>query len=349
MRLLLHAFPLLFAACSATAQYQGPESAEYDPVGDRWFVSNTQSNRIKVRAADGSVTDFALTPNAPYGLEIMGDVLYACMGNGVRGYSLATAAEVYVRNLGASFPNGITSDGQFLYITDFNNSARRIYKVDPVADTHSTLVSGLPGQPNGIVYLPGTEELLVAFWGANASVRSYERNTGDNIGNVGTTLGNIDGITLDCNGDVLIASWSPARITRFGWGISSPVFQNLNVSGLGNPADIDFDPVNRVLGIPSSSLNTLVLWDLSADCVTGVERTAVEPVLVVMPNPASDKVWLRPAPAVPTAYTLHDTTGRACARGVVTSEATIPIAVLPPGVYTLHLEGVAGNWRVVRQ
>ena len=89
----LFLFPLLVASVAA-AQYNGPESVEYDPVGDRYFVSNTQTSRIKVRDQAGTVVDFALTPNAPYGLEIMGDVLYACMGNGVRGYSLSTGAEV---------------------------------------------------------------------------------------------------------------------------------------------------------------------------------------------------------------------------------------------------------------
>ena len=84
MRLPLLILP--FLALQAHAQYQGPESVEYDPVGDRYFVSNTQSNTIKVRDQAGVVTDFVSgMASAPYGLEILGDVLYACTGGGVRG------------------------------------------------------------------------------------------------------------------------------------------------------------------------------------------------------------------------------------------------------------------------
>ena len=41
MRQLLHALQLMLISLPAAAQYSGPESVEYDPVGDRYFVSNT--------------------------------------------------------------------------------------------------------------------------------------------------------------------------------------------------------------------------------------------------------------------------------------------------------------------
>src|SRR5690606_10183033 len=123
-------------------------------VGDRYFVSNTTSGVIKQRDQAGTVTDFASVSPAPYGLEIMGDVLYACSGGTIKGYSLADGTLVYTRNLNGSFLNGLATDGSYLYVTDF--SAARIYKVDPIGDSQSTLVSNTSGTPNGIVWRPGT-------------------------------------------------------------------------------------------------------------------------------------------------------------------------------------------------
>src|SRR5436190_420804 len=88
-------FPLLLTCCTGNAQYSGPESVEYDAVGDRYFVSNTGSSLIKVRSQAGVVTDFVSVSPAPYGLEIKGDTLFACSGGSVKGYLLSNATQVF--------------------------------------------------------------------------------------------------------------------------------------------------------------------------------------------------------------------------------------------------------------
>ena len=127
---LLAAVACLVVQDPASAQLSNPESVEYDPVGDRYFISNTGSNSIKQRDQAGTITDLAAVTPAPYGLEIMGDVLYACSGGSIKGYDLDDGSLAFSRNLGGTFLNGITTDGEFLYVTDFG--AGRIYKVDPV-------------------------------------------------------------------------------------------------------------------------------------------------------------------------------------------------------------------------
>ena len=96
--------PLLLVCCTGNAQYNGPESVEYDAVGDRYFVSNTGSSLIKVRSQAGVVTDFVAVSPAPYGLEIKGDTLFACSGGSVKGYLLSNASPVFNLNLGGSGP-----------------------------------------------------------------------------------------------------------------------------------------------------------------------------------------------------------------------------------------------------
>lgn len=340
---------MVVSLLACNAQFNGPESVEYDPVGDRYFVSNTQSSRIKVRTQGGVVTDFAIgIPNAPYGLEIMGDVLYACAGNGVRGYSLATGAEVYYRNLGATFPNGITTDGEFLYITDFNTNARRIYKVDPINDSHTTLVSNTGGQPNGIVWDELGQRLVTVFWGSSAPIKAYDRVSGaETVLVANTGVGNIDGVTIDCDGNFLIASWSPARITRYESTFTQAAV-NLNVPGLSNPADIDFDEVNLRLCIPNSGNNTVTLYDYT--CLTsGIAEAGRLDQIRAVPNPTGGRLRLDPPLGRPEPYILLDSRGLLVGGGTLRPNAEIDLSTLPSGVYVIHLSQVDRRVRVVKE
>ena len=344
MRNLLVLCSFSFLACSGSAQYQGPESVEYDAANDRYLVSNTQSSTIKARSQSGTVTDFASGfGGAPYGLEIMGDVLYACVGGGIRGFDLATGQQVYTRSLGGTFNNGITSDGQFLYVTDF--SAQRIYKVDPVADTHSTLVPATAGTPNGIVWDPVGQRLITVFWGSNAPIKAFDRNTGTITTLVANTgLGNIDGVTIDCFGNVLIASWSPARITSYLPTFDQPGV-NLGVAGLSNPADIDFDEVNKRICIPNSGNNTVTLVDVA--CTAGMQD-ALDKELRVFPNPATNSLRVEGA-AHNERYELIDMQGRVVASGSLGEDGLLDISGLLEGNYMLHLSVLGLRTQVVKQ
>jgi hypothetical protein len=329
---------------AAVAQYSGPESVEHDPVGDRYFVSNTGSGVIKVRTQAGAVSDFVSVNPAPYGLEIMGDTLFACSGGSVKGYLLSTAAQVFNRNLGGSFCNGITTDGRFLFVTDF--SATRIYKVDVANNSHTTLVTNTAGTPNGIVWDAAAERLVVVFWGNNAPVKAFDRNTGvatTLIANTGLT--NIDGVTIDCVGRFLLASWSPDRITRYDADLSGPGV-DLAVPGLNNPADIDYDLVNDRICIPNSGSNTVTLFDV--DCSTGITEPALVPVRAV-PNPASDIIRFEPATTRPERYMVIDARGSLIAGGVLSTGAQLDISVLGAGLYTVIFSRTGTQVRIVKQ
>lgn len=327
------------------AQLAGPESVEYDPVGDRYFVSNTQSGMIKVLDQVGTITDFATVSPAPYGLEIMDGVLYACSGGRVKGYDLDDASMVFDRDLNGTFLNGITTDGAFLYVTDF--SAGRIYKVDPAANAHSTLVAATQGTPNGIVHRPGTDELLVAYWGSNAHVRSFDRNTGAPLADVGTSLTNIDGIAIDCLGRVLLASWSPDRITAFNWGAGSPNFTDLLVTGLNNPADIDFDEVGHRVCIPNTATDTVVLWPIN-DCPLEVPEGRTYTARV-HPNPTDGLVRFDPPFTTAEPFLVVDAQGRIQAMGTLRPLATLDLGALPAGPYVILFSRAAQQVRVMKR
>lgn len=335
---------LLLCSLHAFGQYSGPESVEYDASGDRYFVSNTGSSQIRVRAQDGTVSTFAAVSPAPYGLEIMGDTLFACSGGGVKGYLLADGSQVFNRSLGATFCNGITTDGRHLYVTDF--SGGRIYKVDAANNTHTTLVGSTGGSPNGIVWDPVGERLVVVFWGSNAPIRAYDRETGAATTLVANSgLGNIDGVTIDCNGNFITANWSPARISRWAPDFAGGEV-NLNVAGLGNPADIDFDTVNDRICVPNSSNNTVLLVEV--DCSTSVPEV-MEETHRLLPNPVVDRLAVEPPLKQRTPFLLIDQRGSIAASGQLDPGAVLDVSPLAPGAYTLSMPSIGLALRFVRE
>jgi len=346
MRIPLSSLALLpLLACS---QYNGPESVEYDPAGDRYFVSNTSDGTIKQRDQIGTVTPFASVSPSPYGLEILGDTLYACSGGSVKGYLLSTGALVSNLNLGGAFLNGITTDGTYLYVTDFSDE--KIFRVDPATNTFITWVANTNGTPNGIAYDATHDLLAVAFWGNNAAVKTYARNTAVLGWSTNTGVGSIDGIAVDCLGGYLIASWSPDRITRFEPLVLTPTFVDLQVPGLNNPADIDFDAVHDLVCIPNSGANTVTLHSVS--CITAVPEMNGSAAVVVSPNPTDGPLWLKGTSSTDLPYTLADAAGRTVRSGTLRTAAPLDLGSLVPGVYQITITmdgGTAITRQVVRR
>ncbi len=333
-------FPLLISA-----QYSGPESVEYDPVGDRYFVSNTGDASIKVRAQDGTVTDFVTEmEEPPYGLEVVEDVLYACMGSGVRGYNAGSGEEVFNVNLDATFLNGITSDGTSLYVTDF--STQRILKLVIGTELSSVLVSNTEGIPNGIVWDPANERLVVVFWGNSAPIKAFDPSTGSATTLVTNSgVGNIDGVTIDCLGNFLVASWSPNRITRF-----EPSFTmagvNTGITGLNHPADIDFDTNNNRVCIPNSGSNSVTLAPVS--CENGLEEVRTTTTRII-PNPTSGLVRFDPPLTTTEPYIVIDARGLLIAGGSLAPRGMLDLGGLEAGVYVIYFSRLAHQVRVVKE
>lgn len=328
----------------ASAQYSAPESVEYDPAGDRYFVSNTGSQLIRSRDQAGVVTTLADVGDAPYGLELLGDTLFACVGGSLKGYSAASGALVFDLDLGGNFLNGITTDGTFVYVTDF--TASRIYKVDPAAGTSAVLVGNTNGTPNGIVWDPVGARLVVVFWGGNAPIKAFDPETGAAQTLVQSTgLTNLDGITIDCAGNFLVASWSPDRITRFEPSFTQPGV-NLGIVGLNNPADIDMDLVNDRVCIPNGPTNTVILAQV--DCSTGLDERPASTTKVI-PNPTAGLVRFDAVSSSPEPYMVIDARGAVQASGLTGENGVVDLSGLSAGPYTVVLTRLGLRSQVVRR
>lgn len=257
---------LFFSALNLFSQsYSGPESVEWDAANNRWLISNTTSHAILARTPGGALSTFVpTTTNGPHGLEILGNVLYACCGGRIKGYDLTTGAEVFNVNLGASFLNGLTTDGDsVLYATDFSN--RDIFRINPTSGMFYMISSNTgTSSPNGIIYDGTNNRCIFVNWGGSAPIKAIDLTPPYNITTItSTTLGNCDGITKDHLGYYYVTAWSNNRVNRFANDFSGG-HTVMNSWVLSNPADIDckWDVIDTI-GVPNAGNNTCTFIPLA--------------------------------------------------------------------------------------
>jgi hypothetical protein len=259
---LLIAF-LLFISIALNAQsLSGPESIEYDAANNRYLISNTNSGQILARSANGTLSVFksGISP-APYGLEILGNRVYACCSGFIKGFNLQTGAQEFNLNLGATFLNGITTDGiGNLFATDF--SAKKIYRIKPSSNSYNVMASNLVQSPNGICYDQANNRLVFVNWGSNAPIKSLSLSDSLVYTLTNTNLGNCDGIVWNGLDSWYVTVWTGQKVMKFDANFAAgPI---LVANALSSPADIDYNEEGDTLAIPNSGNNTLTFIGLPA-------------------------------------------------------------------------------------
>ncbi len=293
MKKILLPILLIFSTLCLNAQTLNDiEAVEYDASQNRFFISN--GNSIIARASNGDLSFFS-NSSATHGMEVLGNHLFAIDGTTIRGIELDTETEVMALNItGASFLNGMTNDGvSTLYATDF--SGKQIYKID-VADisnpTFEVIVNNTSTTPNGIVYDGTNNRLIFVNWGNNAAIKAVDLIDNSVSTLVTTTLGNIDGIDEDNDGNYYIASWSPDQITKYDNAFANPP-EIITTPFLNNPADICYAKEIDSLAIPHypGGGDEVVYVGFSTDTVsTNVLELADNDLDInIFPNPISDQ------------------------------------------------------------
>ena len=261
MRYLLTSW-LYFLTLSLIAQVPSSiESCEYDPSGERWFVSCGSSTLLSTSDL-GQSWDYFGSANASHGMEVMNGALFVIHNNQVYAYDLNTAELLGIEFItGAGFLNGMGSDGNgTLIISDF--STGRIIKIDatdPENMSSSTLIGNTGSTPNGIVVDVANGRAVVVNWGGDSDILAIDIESGEVTTLVnGSGLGNCDGIDMDAEGNYYISSWSPNRITKYNSDFTE---SEIAVStGLSSPGDISFDKMNNMLGVANSGTNIVEFY-----------------------------------------------------------------------------------------
>ena len=252
-------YSLIFAFLSLQtfAQvFNSPESVEYDAARDRYIVSNTGGNNLLSVVPGNAPTLFKSGVTSPYGMVIIGDTVFVCAQSGyIKAYDLTNGNMISNINLGGTFLNGICTDfAGNLYATDF--SAKKIYRYDIATSQFNVFVNNMAKTPNGIVYDPFHNRLVVATWGNNASVLGVNMSDSTVTTLVGTALSNIDGISMDEDGNFYLAEWGTDDIYFLDSAFSAAPLAVVNASGT-NPADIHYNTLRDTLAVPNTSTNTV--------------------------------------------------------------------------------------------
>ena len=245
-----------------------PECAIHDEKADIYIVSNINGNPLgkdkagfisrvapsgkilELKWIDGSAE--GITLNAPKGLAIVGDTLYAADVNAVRKFDRVSGKPTGVIDFkGASFLNDLASgpDGK-VYVSDSGfggvKDAPRtdaVYEISP-DDSVKALSKGeeVPN-PNGLLVTPGG--LLVCTWNSGELLWARAREGRERL--VAKLPKNqLDGIVVDKDGSLLITSWAGECVYRFKF----PGGATVAIKGLKEPADPGWDAKRGRLLIP---------------------------------------------------------------------------------------------------
>lgn len=255
----------------------GPEAVRYDPDQDVYFIASfgesgsqpRDSNGYisRIDAADGRVqsqrfmTGTAEAPlHMPRGMFIRGDTLWVADMDGVHGFDRATgrhAAFIDFREHEPGFLNDIAvgPDG-LLYVTDTGRG--RVYRVRADGRVELAIEDERTGPPNGITWDPRRSSFLLAPWGREMTLRSWDPVTGE-VRDVATLPGGrFDGIEM-VHGGALVASQDDRTLHLVhDDGRTRPL-----IRVPGRPADIGVDTRRGRVAVPYIALGRVDVWTLA--------------------------------------------------------------------------------------
>lgn len=255
-----------------------PESVEYDTLYHRWLISSTNNSTIQQRDTDGVISLF-VNVASPYGLQILGDSVYVCSQNRIKGFSLANGGQgTNLFITGSTFLNGLASDTSgHLFATDFSSNPKRIYKIYLADQTYTTFAT-LPNtpSPNGIIHDPTGNRLVFVHWSANAPIKSINLVDSSVTTILTTSFNSIDGIARDQNGNFYLSEWGSDQIHKYNNDFSvGPI--TIVFSGLSNPADLFYEPTLDTLAIPSTATDLVMYFGIVQPPPPSITSVTISP------------------------------------------------------------------------
>lgn len=242
--------------------FNGPESAVYDSVRDRYFISNADGRYIVEIDSDQDTSVYYTASTRLLGTVITNDTLFVSATIGILGFQLDNDSLVISSLVpGASELNDVTADTSgFLYVTDI--SGWKIYKMKISDQTVSTLVSGIY-MPNGILFDAESNSLLVCSFGNNAPIRSVSLDGSSVSVLITTPFSNLDGLTDDNARNIYVSSFTGNAVYRYDRAFTQPPL--LVSDGHSGPADVFFDKVNNILVVPNFYSDRVDFLDMDVD------------------------------------------------------------------------------------
>lgn len=240
------ALAIVLAIFLSGSKLKHPESITFDPVGNRFLISNTGNGSIVAMDEDGKISHYMKKAfDAPKGIFLRDGIMYVADVTKVHIVDVASATITASIDIeGAKGLNDIAiGENSQLYITDLEGNCVYIY--DQNSKTQEKIVSPLLKKPNGIIYDRPRWQMFIVGFDKHSPVLSL--NTQDKSVNIfmDSIYSELDGIAIDDLGRIFFTSWAEEMI------IEIPQEQNRFITELkGYPASADLYyhlPTNELL------------------------------------------------------------------------------------------------------
>ncbi len=247
---IIYSFFVFAIITNAQTLIDGAESVAFDTLNNRYLVSSLNTNKIISIDMQGNQTAFKEGITA-FGNCIKDDVFYVSGGTHVRGLDVNTAEIVFdVSVSGSQQLDGVTTDNNGnLYVVE--TIRNWIYKINVSDKSVKQFASAGSGQfPQDIIYDKFHDRLLLAFWHSKSAVLSIDVSTGAVDTAVATETGFFDGISIDNDGNIYLASHvNGGRIIMYDNNFDDP--PAIISTGYDEPAGLDVNLRDNILAVPS--------------------------------------------------------------------------------------------------
>lgn len=268
-------FATVFSNVNAQTLISGAESVSFDTLNNRYLVSSLNTNKIISIDEEGNQSIFKESIQA-FGNCIKDNIFYVSGGTHVRGVDVTTAEIIMDVNIpGTQQLDGVTTDddGNLYVVETIRNW---IYKINLFDNTVTQFASAGAGNfPQDIIYDKFNNRLLLVFWHSNSSILSIDLETATVDTAVATETGFFDGITIDNEGNVYVASHDgEGKIIMYNNDFTNP--PAVISEGYDEPAGLDVNLRDNILAIPSFAGNRVDFIKLPAQYITS-EVSSSEP------------------------------------------------------------------------
>ena len=240
------------------------ESVAYDPRGKVLYTSDfgpdlkpgdkDGKGKITKVSLDGKILEDGFLPakgqtlNKPKGIWIQGNRLWVTDIDSVWVFDLSTKQGKKLDLPGIVFANDVTVMGKALYISD--NRSDQLVSVEPAdfleakaAPRITVLFKDKSINPNGIYPGKGGALLMVGLKAKEEPRGIYSMAPGKEPELLSDKIGNLDGLYMMSNGDVLATDWNSGSL--FQWNKAMGMKQL--ATGFKGPADLCAFPNSKGL------------------------------------------------------------------------------------------------------
>ena len=232
-----------------------PESIAFDPIGNRFLISNVGSGSIIAMDEDGKLHKYLPKAfKAPKGIFLKDDMLYVTDPTEVHVVDVSDATIIDNYKIeGAVALNDIAiSEHGHLYITD--SGANCVFIYDPASRTQEKVISPLFNSPNGIVYDRPRWQMFIVNNAERSPIMSLDVRDKSVSIFMDSVYSNLDGIAIDDLGRIYFSSWKEELIVEIPQEQNRFIAKYENLKGA---ADIYYHLPTNELIVPLLSQNRI--------------------------------------------------------------------------------------------